>query len=118
MIRAFPPHKLMILALLLAVFMIVPLIESGLCAAEYQVSHASALMEDSAGAVQDEGQDASQQLNGSNGHCEHGHCHHLSPPLTSVSPPLDLIGASAHRPAVPNALFSRIPDTLIRPPKA
>lgn len=97
-------------ALLLATFVAISVADMFLCASESVDAHY--VMADS----HDESVDS--QSNGSDSDSGHGHCHHIYahiPPGTA--PKTESLNSTRQWPAS-DALASRTPDGLMRPPKA
>lgn len=106
------------MALLLATFVVIPVADLSLCATESADAHSVM-----AGSYDKNDKKESEQNNGSssdNGHdaCSHGHCHHIFAHISpSATPKVQFLNLMHPWPAS-DALASRIPDGLMRPPKA
>ncbi len=112
MVHTFIRHRLMVVALLLATFVAMPVADMFLCASESVDAHY--VMADS----HDESVDS--QSNGSDsdsGH-SHGHCHHIYAHIPAGTAPKTESLNSTHQWPASDALASRTPDGLMRPPKA
>lgn len=103
-------HRLAVMALLLATFVVIPIADAVLCASEGgdTYSYVETHSDDS----RDEGSDFDH------GACSHGHCHHTHAHVPPHS--------AAHAASLPlalqrpdsDAIASHTPDGLRRPPKA
>ena len=97
-------------ALLLATFVAIPVADMFLCASESVDAHY--VMADS----HDESVDS--QSNGSDSDSGHGHCHHIYAHIPPDTAPKTESLNSTHQWPASDALVSRTPDRLMRPPKA
>lgn len=105
----------MVVALLLATFVAIPVADMFLCASESvdaQIvmadSHDESVDSQSNGSDSDSGHDA----------CSHGHCHHIYAHIPPGTAPKTESLNSTHQWPASDALASRTPDRLMRPPKA
>lgn len=103
-------HRLATLALLIAVFVVIPVADAALCALEGEATHLSL-------AVDEDGHEDDNLFDLSQGHCEHGHCHHTT---SHVSTDILASGTWRHAHHWPeyDTAVSYTPDGLKRPPKA
>lgn len=97
-------------AFLLATFVAIPVADMFLCASESVDAHY--VMADS----HDESVDS--QSNGSDSDSGHGHCHHIYAHIPPGTAPKTESLNSTHQWPASDALVSRTPDRLMRPPKA
>jgi len=112
MMRIFFRHRLAMVMLLLAAFVVIPVADEVLCAFEdgdtysYVETHS------------DDSRDSGFDFDFSHADCSHGHCHHTYghvPPNSTASPAsLSL----AHQWPDNDAFASHTSDGLMRPPKA
>lgn len=103
-------HRLAVMALLLATFVVIPIADSFLCASE--VGDAYSYVETHSDDTRDNGSDSGH------GACSHGHCHHthaLPPPNSALK--TTSLHSARHWPDS-DAIASHTPDGLKRPPKA
>jgi hypothetical protein len=100
----------MVVALLLATLVAIPVADMFLCASESVDVHY--VMADS----HDESVDS--QSNGSDSDSGHGHCHHIYAHIPPGTAPKTESLNSTHQWPASDALASRTPDRLMRPPKA
>ena len=103
-------HRLAVMALLLAAFVVIPMADAVLCASEggdtysYVETHSG----DSKDKDSDFGHDA----------CSHGHCHHTHAHVSTNSAPKTASLHMTHAWPESDALASHTPNGLRRPTKA
>src|SRR5690554_4693580 len=84
-------HRLTALALLIAVFVVIPLADAALCGTEAQSSHLSL-------SVDEDRHDETSLPDFLQDHCEHGHCHHNTTAYVATNiPGADLGWRQVHR---------------------
>ena len=112
MMRIFLRHKLAMVMLLLAAFVVIPVADKVLCAFEGEDTYSYVETQS------DDSRDNGFDFNFSHSDCSHGHCHHtyahVPPPSTASAAFLPL----AHLRPDNDAVASHTSDGLIRPPKA
>lgn len=114
MMRRLLRQRLPLIALLLASFLLVPVLDSVLCASDSLPSHALSQVSPADGDKPDTA-DSPRHADDS---CSHGHCHHSS---THVPPgTLAVISSRLISTSLPDRqhFASRTLDGLIRPPRA
>lgn len=114
MVRLATSHGIMaaLLALVVAVFVLIPTVDAAACVVELEPAHATASVDG----------DGDEQPTDADGHavCSHGHCHHggttvpSSPHQSEVNTP---VAASPLRPSS-DVLKSRVPSGPKRPPRS
>lgn len=107
----------MIFALLIAAFVVVPLVDAAFCALEDEIAHVSIAADGDSQPgyqVQDEG----SPFTTVDGHCDHGHCHHTTSHVCATSSGTAPVGRLIYQLADYQKAVSYTPDGLIRPPKA
>lgn len=102
----------MLLALLLATFVVIPIAEMTLCAFESADAHSYLGAGDTGSGDDSSGYDDGPET------CSHGHCHHTHAYVPAGSTTPVTSAYLAHRWADHDAGASRAPDGLKRPPKA
>jgi hypothetical protein len=115
MVRILLGHRLAVMALLLATFVVIPMADAVLCASESVDTHSYVDLHD------DDGDSRSNKGSGADYEhdaCSHCHCHHthahVSPNFAPKTASLQL----AHAWPDSDAIASHTPDGLRRPPKA
>jgi hypothetical protein len=101
-----------LIALLVAVFVLIPTVDAAACAVELEPTHAAASVADDGGDLPSDPDDHAI--------CSHGHCHHSGTAMPA-SPQTDAmttaLAPSLLRPT-DEPLASRAPSGLERPPRA
>lgn len=105
-------HRLTALALLIAVFVVIPVADAALCGEEVQSSHLSLSVDE------DHNSDETSLPDFLQDHCEHGHCHHTTACVAISIAGADLRWRQAHIWPDYDAAVSFTPEGLKRPPKA
>lgn len=104
-------HRLAALALLIAVFVVIPVADAALCGTEVQDSSLSF-------SIETDRHDETSLPDILQDHCEQGHCHHPTAYVVPSIPEADLERCPVHRWPDYNAAVSFMPDRLKHPPRA
>ena len=101
-----------LLALVVAVFVLIPTFDAAACAVELEPAHAAASVADDGGDLPSDTDDHAI--------CSHGHCHHSGTAMPSSPQSVAVTAAVAPSLLRPTdePLASRAPSSLERPPRA
>lgn len=110
MMRVPHPSTRLLTALLITVFLVLPVADAAACADEVAGAESVMLVHIDA--------HADEQYDGAHGHCAQGHCHHAAHGLPFALPTLAQPIGHAPRDDAQRIAHSHRPDGLTRPPRA
>lgn len=110
-------HRLMIVALLLGAFAIIPLVDAAACMIEVGTVDVP-IAADGGKQPDHQTQEKGSSFAFVDGHCDHGHCHHTTSHVCATASGTAPVDRVRYDLMDFKKALSHSPDGLIRPPKA